>query len=171
MQIPKISVWLCALTLCGNMVVRAEDTPEQAAARAALLEKLNELQANSPATAAEPVLTPVTKTSVKKKTDNTVGNKNAEAEKAVKKQADAEAEKAAQAKLDAEKAAKKQAKIEAARQKAEAEKAANNVSLWQKYQAQLKAQNEADLQKVKLQIEADKAAQKQAEANLSLIHI
>ncbi len=46
MQIPKFSLWICALALCGGMTLRADDTPAQAAARAALLQHLQELQGN-----------------------------------------------------------------------------------------------------------------------------
>lgn len=46
MQIPKFSLWLCAFALCGGMTLRAEDTPAQAAARAALLEKMQQIEGN-----------------------------------------------------------------------------------------------------------------------------
>ena len=47
MQIPKISLWICALALGGVITIRAEDTAAQAAARAAMLEKMQELQGDS----------------------------------------------------------------------------------------------------------------------------
>jgi hypothetical protein len=47
MQIPKISLWICALALGGVIAIRAEDTAAQAAARAAMLEKMQELQGGS----------------------------------------------------------------------------------------------------------------------------
>ena len=47
MQIPKISLWICALALGGVITIRAEDTAAQAAARAAMLEKMQELQGGS----------------------------------------------------------------------------------------------------------------------------
>ncbi|HZI31518.1 MAG TPA: hypothetical protein VFF11_04200 [Candidatus Binatia bacterium] len=49
MQISKFPLWLCALTLCGGMTLRAEDTAAQAAARAALEQKMQELGGNSSA--------------------------------------------------------------------------------------------------------------------------
>ena len=65
MQIPKVSLLICAVALSGSLTLCAQDTPAQAAARAALLEKMNELQANPPAEttapapeAAAPVATP-----------------------------------------------------------------------------------------------------------------
>lgn len=47
MQIPKISLWICALALGGVITIRAEDTAAQAAARAAMLEKMQELEGGS----------------------------------------------------------------------------------------------------------------------------
>lgn len=50
MQISKFPLWLCTLTVCGSMTLRADDTAAQAAARAALLQKMSELD-SQPATA------------------------------------------------------------------------------------------------------------------------
>ena len=52
MQTSKFPLWICALTLCGGMTLRAEDTPAQAAARAALNQKMQEVE-GAPATAPE----------------------------------------------------------------------------------------------------------------------
>lgn len=43
MQISKISVCVCAFAICAGMAVHAGDTPAQAAARAALMQKMQEL--------------------------------------------------------------------------------------------------------------------------------
>lgn len=40
MQIPKFPLWLCALTVCGGMTLRADDNAAQAAARAALQKQM-----------------------------------------------------------------------------------------------------------------------------------
>jgi hypothetical protein len=60
MQVPKISKLfpaIFAVVFCSSlMIVRADDTPAQAAARAALLQKLNEMPAQPPAPA--PVVVP-----------------------------------------------------------------------------------------------------------------
>jgi len=51
MRISKLYLVVCAAALCGSIVtVRADDTPAQAAARAALEEKMNELNAQSAST-------------------------------------------------------------------------------------------------------------------------
>jgi hypothetical protein len=44
MQTSKFSLWICALALCGSLTLRADDTPAQAAARAALNQKLQEVE-------------------------------------------------------------------------------------------------------------------------------
>ena len=59
MQISKFPVWICALASAGAMTLHAQDNAAQAAARAALLQKLNELDApatdtSAPAVANEP---------------------------------------------------------------------------------------------------------------------
>ena len=46
MQISKLSLWICALTLCGGIALHAKDTPAQAAARAALMKKMRALEGN-----------------------------------------------------------------------------------------------------------------------------
>jgi hypothetical protein len=46
MLISKFSLWICALALGGALAVHAQDNPAQAAARAALQQKMNELDAN-----------------------------------------------------------------------------------------------------------------------------
>jgi hypothetical protein len=50
MQISKFPLWFSMLALCGGLSLHAEDTAAQAAARAALLQKLQELD-NPPAAA------------------------------------------------------------------------------------------------------------------------
>ena len=50
MQTSKISVVLCALMACAPLTLRATDTPAQAAARAQVVEKLKELEAQDAAT-------------------------------------------------------------------------------------------------------------------------
>lgn len=45
MLISKFPLWACALVLCGGVTLPAKDTPAQAAARAALLQKMNEPEA------------------------------------------------------------------------------------------------------------------------------
>lgn len=54
MQISKLPLWICALTLCGGFTLHAQDTPAQAAARAALMQKLNDLDTNPPAATSSP---------------------------------------------------------------------------------------------------------------------
>jgi hypothetical protein len=54
MQISKLPLWICALTLCGGFTLHAQDTPAQAAARAALMQKLNDLDTNPPAATPTP---------------------------------------------------------------------------------------------------------------------
>lgn len=63
MQISKFPILLCALALCGGMTLRAEDNAAQAAARAALMQKMQQIEGNA-ATAtgwAAPVQTPATR--------------------------------------------------------------------------------------------------------------
>ncbi len=63
MQISKFPILLCALALCGGMTLRAEDNAAQAAARAALMQKMQQLEGNA-ATAtgwAAPVQAPATR--------------------------------------------------------------------------------------------------------------
>jgi hypothetical protein len=50
MLISKFPVWICALLSCGALALHAQDTPAQAAARAALQQKMDELDANPPTT-------------------------------------------------------------------------------------------------------------------------
>jgi hypothetical protein len=50
MQISKFSLWISLFALCGGLTLQAQDTAAQAAARAALLQKLQELD-NTPAAA------------------------------------------------------------------------------------------------------------------------
>jgi hypothetical protein len=54
MQTPKVSLLLCGLVLATTVAVRAEDTPAQAAARAAMLEEISKLNAQQPPPAAPP---------------------------------------------------------------------------------------------------------------------
>jgi hypothetical protein len=49
MQISKFSLSLCVFALGGVVVVRAVDTPAQAAARAALIKQMPESDTNAPA--------------------------------------------------------------------------------------------------------------------------
>ena len=56
MLISKFTLWACALGLIGGLTLHAQDTPAQAAARAALQQKMSELDASpqvaAPASAA-----------------------------------------------------------------------------------------------------------------------
>jgi hypothetical protein len=68
MRIPKLLPAICAAAFCaGFITVRAEDNPAQAAARAALMEKLSEWDvqqaqpAQPAATKAKPVVVPPSK--------------------------------------------------------------------------------------------------------------
>jgi len=58
MRISKLPLAICVTAICAGFVaVRAEDTPEQAAARAALMEKMNELAAQpSPSNQSPPIV-------------------------------------------------------------------------------------------------------------------
>jgi len=164
MQIPKISLWFCAFALCGGMTLCAQDTPAQAAARAALLEKMNESQTNAPAAtasavASEPVLTPIQKLKVKNEPAGSAAAEILTAQQAAA-QAKVEAEQAAKAKLEAEKAAKKQAAAEAAGQKAQAEKAAKA-----KLEAEKAARKQAVAETAGQKAVAEKAAETKLEAD------
>ncbi|HTA95205.1 MAG TPA: hypothetical protein VK769_03695, partial [Verrucomicrobiae bacterium] len=54
MRISKFSSAICAVAVCANFIsVRADDTPAQAAARAALEQKMQQLDAQPAATNAE----------------------------------------------------------------------------------------------------------------------
>ena len=66
MQFSKFTPLLCAAAFCaGSISVRADDTPAQAAARAALEQKMNELDAQQPAQAgATPPVVVVTSSGV-----------------------------------------------------------------------------------------------------------
>jgi len=55
MQIPKLSLWICALAVGGALTIQAADTAEQAAARQALIDALNN---SSPAATAPAAKTP-----------------------------------------------------------------------------------------------------------------
>jgi len=62
MQFSKLFPAVCAAVFCASFIaVRAQDTPAQAAARAALMDKMNELEAQpaQPARPAQPVPPPV----------------------------------------------------------------------------------------------------------------
>jgi len=112
MQISKISLLFCALALGTGAAVRAADTPAQAAARAALEEKLKELDAQTPPPAA------VEKAPAPKD----VALKPVASETGTVDKAKQDAEQAA-AELKAKKAAEKQAAELKAKQAAEAKKA------------------------------------------------
>jgi hypothetical protein len=58
MLISKFPLWICALALGGALTVHAQDNPAQAAARAALQQKMNELDANPAATTPAPEAAP-----------------------------------------------------------------------------------------------------------------
>ena len=60
MQISKFPLWICALALSGGMTLHAQDTQAQAAARQALEQKMNELDASQPASPAAPAAEAVT---------------------------------------------------------------------------------------------------------------
>lgn len=55
MQTSKFPLWICALVLGGSLTLRADDTPAQAAARAALLQQLQQMQGDASATTQSPV--------------------------------------------------------------------------------------------------------------------
>lgn len=55
MQIPKLSLWICALALGGALTIQAEDTAAQAAARKALVDALNNPPAADTVSPAAPV--------------------------------------------------------------------------------------------------------------------
>ena len=57
MQIPKFSLWIGVLALCGGTTLHADDTPAQAAARAALMQQLSGGQ-GTPAPAPQPPAAP-----------------------------------------------------------------------------------------------------------------
>ena len=57
MLISKFPLWICALALGGALVVHAQDNPAQAAARAALQQKMNELDSN-PSASVQSAYTP-----------------------------------------------------------------------------------------------------------------
>ncbi|HEY2329135.1 MAG TPA: hypothetical protein VGI63_04920 [Verrucomicrobiae bacterium] len=59
MQTSKFPLWICALALGGALALHAQDTPAQIAARAAVQQKMAELDANPTATAPAPA-TPAT---------------------------------------------------------------------------------------------------------------
>lgn len=63
MQTYKFPLWLCALALCGAMTLHAQDNAAQAAARIALLQKMQEADTNAPAASAE-TAKPVAKAAV-----------------------------------------------------------------------------------------------------------
>jgi ribonuclease E len=124
MQIPKIPMVICVLALGATLSVRAQDTPAQAAARAALISKLSELgdqpvtnpapAAAQPAeavTAEPPVVTADEKAqaaalvAAQKKADAAAAKAKAKAEKkaaALKAKQDAAAAAAAQAQSQAD---------------------------------------------------------------------
>jgi hypothetical protein len=55
MQVPRLLLTVCAVTICAGFIsVRANDTPEQAAARAALEQKMRELDAQESPTNTAP---------------------------------------------------------------------------------------------------------------------
>jgi hypothetical protein len=58
MLISKFPLWICALALGGALAVHAQDNPAQAAARAALQQKMNELDANPAAATPAPEAAP-----------------------------------------------------------------------------------------------------------------
>lgn len=124
MQISKIPLLICALAWGAAVVVRAEDTPAQAAARAALEAKMKEINSQPPPAAAPQTApaqpAPVDKAKIK-------------AEKLKAKQAAAELK----ARQEAEKqAAQKQEALAAQQKKAAADQAA----------AEAKARTEAEKQ-------------------------
>ena len=57
MQISKLIPAVCAAALCASFIAaRAQDNPAQAAARAALMEKMNELEAQPAQPAPPPIV-------------------------------------------------------------------------------------------------------------------
>lgn len=156
MLIFQIRPVVCAAILCAGLAAaRADDTPAQAAARAALLEKMN-AQETSPAQPSQPA--PVTVTPAGAAMEPTTPPvTNAMSSAAANDDAKAEqAAATAKAKADAQQAAaelktKKLAEKKAARQKAADEAAA-------KAQAKAKAKADKAAAKAKAKAEAQQAA-------------
>ena len=165
MQVPKISLLICVLALGASMSIRAADTPAQAAARAALEAKLNELNAQTP-----PPTTAVASPGVKKTTPEAAKVKTAPAPVSA-------ASETAQAKAAADKKAKQAAAEAKARQdaakaaaelkaKKEAQAAAEAKAVADKKAKQAAAEAKArqDAAKAAAELKAKKEAQAAAEA-------
>ena len=184
MQIPKISLLVCALALGAAMTTPAADTPAQAAARAAMEAKLKELNAQCPATNTVETPTAVKKGKSAPAKNDAVMKLVSSETKPVTSQQKTQADKAAaeaKAKQDAAQAAaqlkaKKEAQA-AADAKADADKKAQKAAAKAKAKqdaAQLKAKKEAQAaadakaaaeKKTKAEAEKKLAELKQAEAN------
>ena len=146
MQIPKISLLVCALALGATMTTPAADTPAQAAARAAMESKLKELNAQCPATntieappavkngTCAPAKNDVVMKSVSTETKPMTSQQKAQADKAATKAkakqdaAQLKAKKEAQAAADAKAAAEKKTKAEAEKKLAELKQAEANAA-------------------------------------------
>ncbi len=186
MQIPKISLFICTLAVSGSLALHAQDNPAQAAARAALLDKLNELETApavdtpAPAPTAPPVqpaavapaaveiaptvAAPAATTAVVEATPN----KDA---KTLKAEAKAKAKAEKEAKLKAKKEAEAQQAAIAAEQKRAAEAAKKQAAITvdpkkaelarakADKEAKIKAQKEADAQKAAALAEEKRAAE------------
>jgi hypothetical protein len=121
MQTTKFSILICAFVACAPLTMRATDTPAQAAARAQVVEKLQELEAQNPATnppvAPRGMMAPVVATPTPAPTMSAPVITTP----AMKPVNQAELQKEAKAKAKADKAAAKlKAKQDAERAKAEA---------------------------------------------------
>ena len=160
MQIPKISLFICTLALSGGLALHAQDNPAQAAARAALLEKMNDLEANpsvaTPAPAptapvAPPVVVAPAAVEIAPAAPAAVTAPVVEVAPAVAPAPDtakveADAKKAAQANAKAEKEAKIKAQKDADAQKAaalaEQKRAAEAAKKQAVFEAKKRAANE-----------------------------
>jgi len=163
MQFSKISLLIGALALGGTGLVRAEDTPAQAAARAALEAKLKEL--DSQPAAAQPVVAPIAPAAPVAAPPIIVTAKGVT--KAPADNGDNPAQAAARAALAAKykefekqsqstPAVAKQTKAEQAAEKLKAKQAAEQAK------AELKAKKQAE-QQAAAQAEAERKAKKEAE--------
>jgi len=151
MQIPKISLLICALALGAAVTIRAEDTPAQAAARAVLEAKLKELNsqpASAPASN-DVVMKPVSSETAPVDQAKVKADKAAAKLKA--KQAADQAAAELKAKKESEEQVARQHKALAAQQKkAAADQAAAEAKAKQAADKQAAQQKEAAIQAVVL---------------------
>jgi hypothetical protein len=167
MQISKLLSAVCATAFFwGGITVHAQDNPAQAAARAALMEKMSELDAqqNKPANATPPAIV-VTASGVTSQPTNavpTVKPKPAATENVVMTPVNPPASKAEKAAAKAK--AKQEADLAAAELKAQKEADAKAAKQKAADEAAAKAQAKAKAKLDAQQAAADLKAKKQAEA-------